>query len=807
MRLGNSANIKERVDRLCAYLSRRRGAVLLVVAIATILVGAGMVRLKSEIILSEMFAYSHPYVELSARFSKIFGGGGTTAAIVVNKTQGDIFDYKTLQKVKDITDEVVLWEEVYRMLTSSMGAFSSKVVKNKAGGEILVESLMFPHVPKSEEKINELKKNIFSNSAFDGVLVSHDGKAALILTEFKENVSYGRAYELLRSLEKKYADAETTIHITGYPMLMGWIYSFKYHMYAVFGVTALLMILILFVIFRNFTGVLVPVVLGIITTSLGLGFVGWIGINFSPLMYVLAFLVGARMISHAVQITHRYFEELYTHNFDKEAACCTTMKAMIEPNVAGELANIGGFMVLYMAAIVLMQNIAIIMTCWVVGLLGMAILVPIVCTFIPNPKLNKAFSKQTENVDLLGRSIMKLTKASCGPVGRYVLIAIIVLGTVVCVWKAEFLKVGDASPGSPLLWPSHKYNQDQGLINKKFRASSETFVLYFDGKEEESVYAPVVSNTFEKFDRYMADTLPDIYKSSSSILTTAKMLNAMFHDGDEVWAELPRDPAALSEVMGQVKVKLTSPGVRRFWDESLSKANLTLFFSDHTSDNVKRISTAARQFFKDNPAKVPEGEFRLAGGGIGQEIALNEEMISSHVKIDLSVYICIFLMMVLMYRSWVAGILLTAPLFVANAMAFAYMAWMDIGLSVNTLPVAAVGVGVGVDFAIYIYSRAIEEYPVHKDWYKTIMASVATCGEAVVYTGAVIILSVLPWYFISPLKFQAQMGFFLALLMFANLVLSLTLHPLMLLLVKPKFISRTEEQFAIVKCEEQISQN
>jgi predicted RND superfamily exporter protein len=779
-----------KVERLCVWFTHHRVGVLLFIVISAIVVGAGAYRVKSEVILSEMFAYSHPYVQLSARFSKIFGGGGTTAAIVINKKKGDIFDYKTLQKVKDMTDEVVLWEEVYRMLTSSMGAFSSKVVKNKAGGEIAVESLMFPTVPKTPEEINELKKNVYSNKVYDGSLVSHDGTAALILTEFKENVSYGATYALLRGLEKKYADDETSIHITGFPMLMGWIYSFQYHLYAVFAVTVVLMLIILFAIFRNFIGLIVPASVGIITTLYGLGFIGWSGINFSPLMYVLVFLVGARMVSHAVQITHRYFEEMYVNNYNKEKACYETILAMLMPNIAGVITDAGGFTVLYLAKIVLMQNIAIIMTCWMMGLVTLSVIVPVVCTFLPLKDLSKSYSKKEENVDWVGKGIRGLTLASIGPRGRYVLFFIIVTSTMFFMWEGSGVKVGDPSPGSPLLWPYHKYNQDQDLINKKFKASSETFVLYFDGKQEESVYASVVSNTFEKFDRYMADTLPDIYKSSSSILSTAKMLNTLYHDGDEVWNELPREAGALIEIMGQVKVKLTSPGVRRFWDETLSKANLTLFFVDHTSDNVKRITDASRQFFKDNPMKVPEGEFRLAGGGIGQEIGLNEEMVASHVKIDLLVYITIFLMCVICFRSWVAGLMLTAPLFIANSASFAYMSAMGIGLSVNTLPVAAVCVGVGVDFAIYLYSRAMEEYPVHKDWTKTIMASVSTCGEAILYTGLVIILAVIPWYFISPLKFQAQMGFFLAMMMGINLILALTLHPLMLLVIKPRFVQR-----------------
>jgi hypothetical protein len=163
----------------------------------------------------------------------------------------------------------------------------------------------------------------------------------------------------------------------------------------------------------------------------------------------------------------------------------------------------------------------------------------------------------------------------------------------------------------------------------------------------------------------------------------------------------------------------------------------------------------------------------------------------AHVLIDLTVLGAIFILCALSYRSITAGLMLTLPLVVANSVAAAYMAWKGIGLSINTLPVAAIGVGVGVDFAIYLYSRCREEFPVQGgNWTETIMQSICTCGKAVVYTGVTIILPILTWYFFSEMKFQAEVGFFLSMIMGTNIVLTMTLHPLLIYLIKPKFIAK-----------------
>jgi hypothetical protein len=232
--------------------------------------------------------------------------------------------------------------------------------------------------------------------------------------------------------------------------------------------------------------------------------------------------------------------------------------------------------------------------------------------------------------------------------------------------------------------------------------------------------------------------------------------------------------------------------MNRFIDGTLERTQITLFFSDHTSDNLLRIRDAAYAFFKDHPMKTKNGEFKLAGGRVGMEIALNEEMRRSHLLIDLAVYLAIFILCAFSYWSITAGLMLTLPLILANAVAGAYMNLMGIGLSINTLPIAAIGAGLGVDFAIYLYSRCQEEFPQQGgDWTGTITQSICTCGKAVVYTGVTVILPILTWYFFSEMKFQAEVGFFLSMIMATNVVLCLTLHPLLLYVIKPKFISRT----------------
>jgi uncharacterized protein len=455
-----------------------------------------------------------------------------------------------------------------------------------------------------------------------------------------------------------------------------------------------------------------------------------------------------------------------------------------------------------------MQHLAVIMSFWMATILLTGFLIPAVCSLIPFKVDSREWAKETCQLDWKARSMMGITRFSIAPGTRYVVATAVALLTIFCVWEMTRLKIGDPTPGSPVFYENHTYNKDQAVLNKTFDASSENLILFYEGKPD-SVYDPVVFNTFEEFARHMKAQLPDIYKSSTSIIDIMKMTNVTFHDGDKLSYQLPCNQTVATGLMNMVKQNTPRGTFERFLDTTGERAQITIFFADHTSDNLLRIRDSAYDFFRTRPMKIEKGEFKLAGGRIGMEIAVNEEMKRSHFLIDLAVYLGIFVLCALSYKSIVAGLMLTLPLILANAMSFTYMSMRNIGLSINTLPIAAIGAGVGVDSAIYLYSRCQEEFPLQKgDWMGTITQSVCTCGKAIVYTGITVILPILTWYFFSDMKFQAEVGFFLSLIMGVNVVLSMTLHPLMIWLIKPKFIRRgfvDAEETAVSSEEEAVS--
>jgi predicted RND superfamily exporter protein len=180
---------------------------------------------------------------------------------------------------------------------------------------------------------------------------------------------------------------------------------------------------------------------------------------------------------------------------------------------------------------------------------------------------------------------------------------------------------------------------------------------------------------------------------------------------------------------------------------------------------------------------------RLGSGSIALQQSINDTVDTYQYIILACLNVVILLVCWYAYRSLVAGLVLLIPVNLSNFFLGAMMERMGIGLDVNTLPIAAIGIGVGIDYGIYLLSRICEEYQGHPDYSKAILASVSTTGKAIFFTSTIVLLAIMPWYFLSGLKFLADMGLLLVLVMLINMLISLIVLPLLVWLIKPRFLS------------------
>jgi len=181
--------------------------------------------------------------------------------------------------------------------------------------------------------------------------------------------------------------------------------------------------------------------------------------------------------------------------------------------------------------------------------------------------------------------------------------------------------------------------------------------------------------------------------------------------------------------------------------------------------------------------------FKLAGGLIGTLAAANEELVRNDALMNFLGFFTMYMIMLFTYRSFAAGIYLLAPLFLSNIMVNAYMAVNNIGVNIHTLPLVTVGLGFGIDYGLYIVSRTIEEIRIRGDLVDSVREALVTSGKAVTFTAVTMVISTVFWT-TSNIRFNAEMGGLLAIWMAVSYVGSQTLTPVLIVMLKPRFIMK-----------------
>jgi predicted RND superfamily exporter protein len=765
--------------RLAEFVVRRRLPVLLITLLITIFFGYFSLKVEIYTAFSDLLPQNHPYVKLHNQFGRIFGGANIVL-LSVEVSQGDIFNPKALEKIKKLTEVIEFSPGVNNYQIFSIARQKVKDVRATAWG-IEVQPVMWPKVPQTQEAVEQLRSLVYANPTIIGRLVSEDGKAALISASFfEERLDYGTLFRRIRQAIGEVEDQNTKVYAAGEPILYGWIYYHLRQIGFIIALTCLTILGLLILYYRNLNGVVIPMLSAFVTFIWGTGFNALLGYNFEPLVLVVPFLIAARTISHSIQFRERFFEELERWG-DKEKAAVECTAGLLMPGSVSIITDAIGLTVLLVAPMPILTKLAIGGSFWVLSnLVSVVILDPILCCYFPIPRrLPKGGEGHWLDSPLRGLGRFCTTST-----GKWLVFASFAAVVLWSLYWYQLLTVGDSRPGSPLLWPNSDYNVSVGHINEKFQGTDHLYVI-IQGRQENSMKSPEVLETLEAFQREMLRS-PRV-GGTDSLVHVVRQINTVLHNGDPRWGLLPRSADEVGGVL-MVAEHGSEPGDFDRWvNYNFQHGNLTLFLYDHKGDTLREVVGRAKQFIASHPMK--EAEFKLASGHAGVLAAANE-VIARSDKLTLGLMLLAQLIFcALGFRSVVAALLFVGVVLLSNTFGMALMAYWGVGLNVNTLPVVTLGIGFGEDYGIYIVSRIIEEYlrQGRRDLHSAVIESMATAGKAVLYTAFLISAGIAFWSF-SPLRFQAEMGLQLLIILTMNMLGGLLLLPTLITLLRPRFV-------------------
>jgi len=767
------------MKRLALIIVKKRAAILSLIIAATLGFAYLCIKIEMYTAFADLLPTDHPYIRVHNRFWKTFGGANVVL-LSVEVSDGDIFNVTVLEKIKKLTEMIERTPGANNYQIFSIARQKVKDVRATAWG-IEVQPVMWPSVPHSQREIERLRNIVYANPTIVGRLVSEDGKAALITAAFhEERLDYAGLFRRVQQAIKEVEDSKTRVFAAGEPILYGWIYHHLRSIALIIALTCLSILVILILYYRNLNGVMIPMLSAVITFIWGTGFTALMGYNFEPLVLVVPFLIAARTISHSIQFRERFFEELERYG-DKETAAVESAAGLMMPGSVSIITDAIGLTVLLVAPMPILTKLAIAGSFWVLtNLVTVVILDPILCCYFPTPR---QVSKGGEG-HWLEAPLRGVGRFCVDPAGRLVVIAGFAVVIVWSLYWYQFLTVGDSRAGSPLLWPDSDYNQSVRHINGKFQGTDHLYVIV-EGQAESAMKAPKVLEKIESFQHYMLRS-PHV-GSSDSLVDLTRQISTVLHYNDPRWGLLPRSSDEVGGIL-MVAEHGSEPGDFDRWvNYNFQHGRVTFFLYDHKGDTLREVIDRASEFIKNNP--LEGAKFELASGYAGVLAAANE-VIARSDKITLGLMLFAQLVFcALGFRSLTAGLLFVGVVLMSNTFGMALMSYWNVGLNVNTLPVISLGIGFGEDYGIYIVSRAIEEYQREdrKDLNRALIDGVATAGKAVLYTAFLISTSIAFWSF-SPLRFQAEMGTQLLIILTMNMLGGLLLLPALIALLKPKFV-------------------
>jgi len=771
------------VNKIAEIILKFRTLILVVVIITTAMFGYFIKDIRIATDFDALMSHKHDYIKTFKQYREKFGGANDVY-IVLEAKEGDIFQREFLQKIQKIQHELHLIPAVNHYQVISLASSKLKLIEPVF--DAIQTSVIMEKVPQTEKALAKLKKDVKNDKTINGVWVSADGKAALIKASFHGNlIDYSLVFSHIKKIINQYKNGKLDIYAVGHPIVVGYIYDLSAQTYLFLAISLFGIIAVLYFYFRYLIGVLLPLISALLSTTISLSFFPLFNVSFDPLFIVIPFLITARTISHTVQMMARFGEE-YAKDQDRFLASKRSLAGLFAPGVLSTVTDAAGIFLVAVAPIPILQKLALTCGLWVLTIIVTVIItIPILLTFVPVSKRMKEGKIHTEGTGAIEILLAKLGVYATGK-GRWgiVIITIIIVGA--SAFLAKDITIGESKPGSPLLWSNHEYNINAEKMNKYFLGFDNLIViLEGDPKAEMPMINPEIANIMENFQHTMQ--FDENLGGSSSYVDILSSINKIFHNGDPKW-ELVNENKHLMGNLFYMFLAGSDPGdFESMVGPGYQYAMINFLYRNHVGGTVEKALRTAKKFIAENP--LPNAKFRLAGGIMGVHAAMNEVVANSELLNLALIFAAVFFLSAFTYQSFFAGLILIIPLGVAQILTNAFMAMADIGVNVNTLPVASLGVGIGVDYGIYILSRIKEEIPNAKDMQEGIANGIRTTGRAIFFTATTLSLGVIFWAF-SPLRFQAEMGLLLFLILIFNMLGAMIIIPTLISIFTPNFMRK-----------------
>jgi len=754
------------VDRIADWVITWRRVLLWVFALLTLFFAGTATRLGADAGFTKMIPLEHPYMKVFMRYQSVFGGANRVL-VAVHPKEGDIYNAQSLMLLRAITDEVFHISGVERSSVTSLftpNVRYTEVFEDGFRGGNVVSS----DFDGSPAQIESVRANV-ARSEWQGRIVAQDNTAAMVIATLQEiDPRTGRRVDLraiansFESIRARHEDARHSVHIIGFAKAVGDIADGAVGVLGFFALAFVVTTLMLRV--HTQSNALTAYALGcaLVPVVWLLGLMPLLGLGLDPMSILVPFLIFAIAVSHAVQMTQAWRHERAAGADSAEAARRSFVHLFV-PGAMALLANAIGFLVIAFVPIEVVRELALTAT------LGVSLM--IVTNKLMLPALLSLRSERGQPQLVRSGMLDGIWRFAAALVRPRVAVLMIVGWLVVLavgLWGAKGLQIGDLGRGVPELRADSRYNLDTDFITERFAIGVDVLqvVIEADGRESPCV-DPRVMEPIGEFELQMRQN-PGV-GAVSGLAGFISAVAQAYAENNVRWRALPSDELQMAQGTGAA----TRLG-NTFMNPGCTAMVVSLFTRDHQAPTIASLVADVERFAQDHAR--PDLRFLIGVGNLAVMAATNQVVASADRWVNLALFGAVTALCLLTFRSIRITLCIVIPLAIVTVLCNAVMAWLGIGVKVNTLPVVALGVGVGVDYGIYLFERIRHALELGADLEQAVFEALKQRGTASLFTALTLSVSVLTWLG-SALQFQADMGLLLAFMFIVNLLGALLLLP------------------------------
>lgn len=764
------------LPRLEDLLFKQRQLVLALLAVFTLVMAWFAVQLRMDAGFEKQLPIGHEYVEtFQAYRNDLIGANRLT--IVVKAREGSIWTVAGLKRLADVTQAVTFLPSVSRSSVQSLwtpNSFVNEITEEGFRADPLIPGTVTPE--RLDEEVIGKIANSTAQGGFIGTLVSRDQSSAMITAELNEfdasgvhldYVAYNQVLE--QQIREQFEDAEFEIQIIGFAKQIGDIADGAS---AVLEFCLLALLLTAAAVYWYCHSVRFTLLaLGCSLTSLvwQFGSLRLLGYGLDPLAVLVPFLVFAIGVSHGVQQINYIVREIACGKTVEQAAR-SSFSGLLIPGTLALVTAFVSFVTLLLIPIPMVRELAITASLGVAfKIITNLVMLPLVASML---KVDGNYAAAEERSrERRARWLHWLVRLAEWR-NALIVLGVALLVFILAVWQSHDRVVGTLQAGAPELREDARFNRDAVSIASNYDIGLDWLSVVFEVQPNESgeVVGACENVALGQYqDRFVwaMQGIPGVL-SVASFSTGMRQFSEGYNEGNPKMSAVPIDSMNYSSLATEV-ARLS--GIMR---SDCSMLAVHLYLADHKATTINRVIEAAKAFRTDFPMRGVA--IRLASGNAGVLAAINEEVEKSETPMLLYVYAAIALLVFVVYRDLRAVLVCCLPLTIGTFIGYWFMKELQIGLTIATLPVMVLAVGIGVDYAFYIYNR-LQLHQAHgQPIVKAVEHALLEVGVATIFTAITLAIGVATWSF-SELKFQADMGKLLAFMFMVNMVMAMTVLP------------------------------